>query len=281
ASCFNCPHDGMKRARKYLPLDLLNKLAGEYAAGDDVSWVLSGMGEPLLHPEIANMLHMLAKFPVTMQTSLQKLPEAPDFPWFAADHVRISTDALARDDFAKVRPGCNWENIEKFLAFARERKRAFPDQFPEIGISMLRHFHTENHLQPFLRYWKQVARPVFRENFFRWPFDMPAEPVQWYQVLGEAEYGRPGSHTSMVDFTPVKRRPCRHALLSATVLSDGSVTICPYDFEGAHALGNIHEQAMKQIWSSPAAESFRQQHLQMKFAENLPCSSCRDWYHPL
>lgn len=281
AACFNCPHENMQRERKYLPPDLANSLIAEFSAGDDVSWVLSGMGEPLLHPHIATILQGLAVFPVTMQTSLQQLPKVPDFPWFALDHLRISTDALAREGFDQTRPGCSWDNIEQFLAFAREQKKAFPDRFPETGISMLRHLHNEFHLQPFLRYWKQVSKPVFRENFFRWPFDMPPEPVQWYQILGEAEYGRQGSRTSKVDFTPVKRRPCRHALLSATVLADGSVTICPYDYEGVHALGNLHEQTLRQIWKSPAAEAFRRQHLQMKFTESLPCSSCRDWYHPL
>ncbi|MBU1109279.1 MAG: SPASM domain-containing protein [Candidatus Riflebacteria bacterium] len=281
ASCFNCPHSNMQRERKYLSLDLAKRFISEFSAGDDVSWVFAGMGEPLLHPDLAAMLKMVARFSVSLQTSLQLLPEDPDFPWFSLDHVRVSTDSLAKDDFDKVRPGCNWENIEKFLAFAREQKKAFPDKFPEIGISMLRHLHTEAHQLQFLRYWKQVVKPVYRENFFRWPFDLAPEPVQWYQILGEAEYGRQDSRSSKVDFTPVKRRPCRHALLSATVLANGDITICPYDFEGRHVFGNLEEQSLKQIWNSHAAEKFRFQHLEMMFSDDLPCGSCRDWYHPI
>ncbi|HAE39063.1 MAG TPA: hypothetical protein DCG57_10555 [Candidatus Riflebacteria bacterium] len=280
-ACFNCPHENMQREHLYLPADLADKLVAEFSPGDDIGWVLSGMGEPLLHPDIAEMLRVLAGFPLTMHTSLQQLPEQPDFPWFALDQLRISTDSLAKESFDQTRPGCSWENIEKFLAFAREQKKANPDRFPETGISMLRNLQTEVQLQPFLRYWKQVCKPVFREHFFRWPFDLQPEPVQWYQILGEAEYGRQGSRTSVVDFTPVKRRPCRHALLSATILANGAVTICPYDYEGTHALGSLNQQTLRQIWQSPFAQDFRQQHLQMKFAENLPCSSCRDWYHPL
>jgi len=280
-SCFNCPHNSMQRVKTQLASDVFDRLAEEYSQGDDVRWVMSGMGEPLRHTGIAGMLRKISRFQVSMHTSLQVLPEDIDFPWATLDHIRISTDALAREDFDNVRPGCSWENIEKFLAFARERKKAFPDQFPEVGISMLRHRQTEHRQQAFLRYWKQVTSPVFRENFFRWPFDLPPDPVQWFQILGEAEYGSPGSRTSMVDFTPVKRRPCRHALLSATVLADGSVTICPYDYEGRHAIGNLADRSLKEIWSSSVAKDFRQQHLQMQFNDNLPCKDCRDWYHPL
>ncbi len=280
-SCFNCPYNSMQCRRSLMPVQIFDRLLADFSAGDDVSWVLSGMGEPLRHSGLADVLQKLRGYHVSLHTSLQVLPEGPDFPWDAIDHLRISTDALARDDFDKVRPGCSWENIEKFLAFARERKKAAPDRFPEIGISMLRHHHTEQRQQAFLRYWKKVASPVFRENFFRWPFDLPPDPVQWFQILGEAEYGRPGSRTSNVDFTPVKRRPCRHALLSATVLSDGSVTICPYDYEGRYTFGNLADSSLKDIWNSLPVRDFRQQHLQMKFNDSLPCNGCRDWYHPL
>jgi len=280
-SCFNCPHSSMQRAVTRMSSKTFNRLFEDYSAGDDVRWLISGMGEPLLHPDIADMLTRLGNFQVTLHTSLQTLPDNPDFPWNALDHLRISTDALSREGFDLVRPGCNWENIEKFLTFARELKKAMPDKFPEIGISMLRHKYTENQQLAFLKYWKQVTSPVFRENFFRWPFDMPPEPVQWYQILGEAEYCRPGSRTSKVDFTPVKRRPCRHALLSATVLSDGSVTICPFDYEGRHASGNLNNQSLRDIWNSPAAREFRQRHLQLQFNGVQPCTECRDWYHPL
>lgn len=278
-SCFNCPHNSMQRAVAHIQTGTFNRLVEDYSDGDDVRWLISGMGEPLLHPDIADMLRRLGNFQVSLHTSLQILPDNPDFPWSALDHLRISTDALSREGFDQVRPGCNWENIEKFLTLARERKKAMPDKFPEIGISMLRHQLTENQQLAFLRYWKQVTSPVFRENFFRWPFDLPPEPVQWYQILGEAEYGRPGSRTSKVDFTPVKRRPCRHALLSATVLADGSVTICPFDYEGRHAFGNLNNQSLRDIWNAPAAKEFRLRHLQLQLVQ--PCAECRDWYHPL
>lgn len=281
ADCFACPHAKMQRPRSFLPMPFVEQLAGEFAPGDDVSWLVSGMGEPLLHEGIAEILRLLSAFRLTLHTSLQKLPEPAEFPWFAIDHLRMSIDALAREDFEKSRPGCSWDNIEKFLAFARERKKAFPDKFPEIGVTMLRHAMTEGALQPFLRYWKQVAKPVFRENFFRWPFELPPEPVQWFQILGEAEYGHLGSRTSQVDFTPVRRRPCRHALLTATVLADGSVTICPFDHEGRYAYGDLKKQTLKEIWHLAATSELRQKHLLMEFSDNLPCASCRDWYHPL
>lgn len=279
ASCYACVYPQMQRPRVMMTQDIFAAVLDAFKPGDDCRWIFSGMGEPLLNPFLAGMISSTAAFSSMLVTSLQKLP-GEEFPLAALDQIRISADGLAEEDFMQKRPGCSWKNIELFLNLARARKRADPDRFPEIGISCVRHGMTEGQMQAFINYWKQVVKPVFRDNFFRWPFDQQPEQVQWYQILGEAVYGGMRRKTSRVDFKPVRRRPCRNALLGVTVLSDGRVTICPYDFEGRYAYGDIRKDRLRDIWLSEVARSFRSRHLQAA-PDMEPCSACGDWYHPI
>lgn len=279
AKCFNCGHATMQRPVDFLDKSIFARTVEQFTSHREVRWNFSGMGEPLLHPDLSCMVNSCRGFAAGLQTSLQVMPAA-DFPFAALSHVRISLDALEADSFARLRPGCSWQNVESFLSLAREQKKAAPEAFPEIGVAFLRHGLNEDRQQAFLSYWKQVVKPVFRENFFRWPFQSAPEPVQWYQILGESIYASARGRSARVDFTPVKRRPCRHALLSTTILADSSITICPYDVEGRFSMGNLKLSSILDIWQTQEYQDFRQQHLRMQFADALPCGSCQDWYHP-
>lgn len=280
ASCFACVYPQMQRDKMLMTPEIFAKITDSFAPGDDCRWVFSGMGEPLLNPFIGQMVAKTSQFSSMLITSLQKPPVA-DFPYYALDQIRISTDALTEEDFRQRRNGCAWKNIENFLELARARKQGSTEAFPEIGVSCLRHLLSETQLQAFINYWKQVVRPVFREHFFRWPFDAPSEAIQWFQILGEAEFLKAHTRTSLVDFTPVRRRPCRNATLSLTVLSDGSVTVCPYDFEGKHVFANVKDASLKEIWHSETARNFRKKHLQLQLETMTDCQNCSDWYHPV
>jgi len=280
AGCFNCAANVDSRDQKFLELQKLQLAADELDELRDSRWVFAGTGEPLKHPEIAQMAKAVSRYNSMLVTSLMVLP-SEGFPMGALDQIRISIDALEPDGFALSRPGCSWQNVEGFLATARELKQTAPDRFPELGVTFLRQANNENRQQAFLSYWKQVVKPIFKDNFFKWPFEAPVDPVQWYQITGESEQASEKGRTAVVDFTPVKRRVCRHAMLSTTILADGRVTICPFDYSGRFAMGSLNDSSLMEIWLSDHYRDFRAGHLEMKWSDNLPCAKCRDWYHPL
>ncbi len=280
AACTGCVYPAMQRPKIIMTPEIFGRVRAAFVPGDDCRWVFSGCGEPVLNPFLADMAASVADFSAMLVTSLQKLPPE-GFPVAVFDQIRISVDALAEDDFLKRRPGCSWKNVESFLNFARAGKVAAPDNFPEVGVSFLRQAVSENQQQAFLNYWKQVVKPVFKDHFFKWPFDSAPEAVQWYQIIGDATFAGARARTSKVDFTPVRRRPCRNAVLSLTVLSDGRISACPYDFEGRMIIGDIKQNSLKDIWSSEPARRFRQHHLKLELASETICSRCTDWYHPV
>lgn len=279
ARCLSCPNSTLERKAGLMPVATVKKLVDGCAYPQESRFVFSGIGEPFLNPALSDMVAMTAESSSMLVTSLQKIPP-DDFNYSALDQIRISVDALESKKFDQNRSGCSWKNIESFISLAASKKAALPAGFPEVGVTFVSHGENEGGGRDFLNYWKKVAKPVFQEHFFKWPFDQAPEKIQWFQILGENSFLGKIEKTSKIDFTPVRRRPCRHALLSVTILWDGSVTICPFDSEGRVKIGNIHERTLAEIWQSPEAEKIRASQLTLS-EQDLPeiCATCKDWYH--
>lgn len=279
ASCLHCPQPHLRRPHELMLPETFEKILNKIKRIEGLRWVFSGMGEPLANPGLGAMVELVKEWHLTLHTSLNEgLPDA--FPWEHVDLVRISVDALDAAQFDAVRPGCSWESVERFLAAAAARKAEAPDRWPEIGVSLLKHRENEAAAGPFLKYWKQVCTPVFRSSFFTWPADAPPQKVQWFQILGAAEYLGAVEYAGTVRYAPLNRRPCPHALLGIHILQDGTIARCPYDIEGAHGWGNLGtKESFEEAWNGDAWRRFRREHLDLNVSEVSPCHRCQDWYH--
>jgi hypothetical protein len=260
-------------------MPLFDRLAADLAPIDDLQWVFSGLGEPFAHPDLAAMVNRLANRHTSLATSLSTLPPT-DFPWKFLDQVRVSVDAVEQGLFGLLRPGCSWTALETFLQEAGARKSADPEGEPDIGVSLVKHPGNDGQAMTFLNYWKQVCRPVFRNQFFRWPTDLPPERVQWFQILGYSRYLESLADPGKTQYTPLKRRCCQHALLRMQVLQDGTLARCRFDAEGSWAWSKATpETPVLDLWKSEGAREFRRRHLRREFDATPPCASCQDWYH--
>lgn len=281
AECFSCPKNKLERKTGLMPLQTFSKACSEFEKTSEARFVFSGYGEPLLNPALSDMIALVSSSSSMLITSLQQMPDS-NFSFSGLDQLRISVDALEAKGFEQKRPGCNWKNIEQFIGTFSDLKAQQPDKYPELGVTMVRHGLGEKDSLAFLNYWKKVTTPPYQQWFFRWPFSMKPDKIQWYQILGENTFARQLPKTSNIDFTPVKRRPCKHALTSISILWNGDLSACPFDFQGKMILGNIKEQSLMEIWLSDKARAIRQAHLSQNLSE-LPeiCAACTDWYHNL
>ena len=287
ASCDGCPNATLKRNKCNLSAKEFEKAISDIQ-DKDMRIVFSGIGEPLLNNELIEMLKMTSDFCTILQTSLQIMPDE-DFPFEYLDHIRISVDADIESGFKRLRKGCSWQNIENFIEKASELKTSYDTKFPEIGLDFLRRGSSEADILPFLKKWKKICKPVFKSDFFTWPYDTKPSKISWYQISGQSDFCGSSKNTSTVSFEPFKRRPCRNAF-SLTVLSDGRVTGCPFDAEGdKFCLGNIKENTLMEIWKSQNAKEWRNKHLlkdwiatKSSTARNDDfdyCKNCHDWHN--
>ncbi len=278
ATCVHCPNPGLKRPRGKMSLETFQKLRAGVMTVDDARWVFSGIGEPLLNPFLPDMLRQTADRHSMLVTSLHPGIQK-GFPFDALDQLRISVDALEQSFFDRIRTGCSWPMIETFIKEFAPLKAKAPNSLPEVGVTMVKHRTSGKFGLDFLHYWKKVCTPVFKQHFFRWPPSMPQEMVQWYQVLGASDFLGSIRNPVEVPYTPLKRRPCRHALVGMHVLWDGRLALCPFDTEGAWSAGSLSTASPLDLWRSTDAAGLRKAHLEMRYPENLPCGNCQDWYH--
>ncbi len=279
ANCHGCPNPSLKRPRGMMLPQTFSNIFEPLKGFEDIKIEFSGIGEPLLNANLPQMVKLSEKWRSMLITSLHHLP-SEDFPFECLNNLRVSVDALEQETFAMVRNGCSWNNVQETLSSLFKRKVKNPENEPEIGVSFLKHPLNDRHAQPFLNYWKRVVTPVFQQNFFKWPFDSDPEKVQWFQILGFNEKLGADFQKPELSYTPVKRRSCRYALLSMTVLWNGDVVSCPFDTEGQLKFGNVNEKNVLEIWNSSEMKKFRGQHLIQDYSQNEFCANCKDWYHP-
>jgi MoaA/NifB/PqqE/SkfB family radical SAM enzyme len=259
---------------------LFERILSDLQGDHDMEWVFSGMGEPFEHPRLAAMVSALKGRRVRIETSLQPSPPE-DFPWKSLSHLRISVDALEETWFSQMRPGCQWNHVERFVAIMAERKRQDPDHWPSIGVTLVKHRLNDSVALAFVKYWKKVTNAPFHSLFFQWPVDQPPANMQWFQVLGVSDFLGRIPWDGVIRYTPLNRRACRHGLLNMMIQQNGVIPICRFDIEGSHSLGclAVAGEGPMAIWKSDSAREFRRRLLRREYQEERPCRTCMDWYH--
>lgn len=278
--CTACPQPALKRERGLLAQPLFERVVSDFGGEPEIDWVFSGMGEPFEHPRLGEMVSALRGRRVRLETSLQPSPPE-DFPWEALSHLRISVDALEESWFGKMRPGCDWKRIERFIASAAEKKRENPNGWPAIGVSFLKHRANDQVGLSFVKYWKKVTIAPFHANYFLWPVDQLPDTVQWFQVLGVSDFLGGMPWEGAIRYTPLNRRSCRHGLLNMTIQQDGRVALCRFDHEGRYGLGRVDAtgDGPMALWKSDGMREFRRRLITGDYSDAQPCRTCMDWYH--
>lgn len=85
----------------------------------------------------------------------------------------------------------------------------------------------------------------------------------------------------VVDFTPLKRCPCRQVAYGLMVLADGTVVPCQQDFNGKLAVGNLRETDLVTLWNSAPMQRLQRDQREGRYETNPLCARCRDWFIPM
>src|SRR3990170_1278053 len=70
-------------------------------------------------------------------------------------------------------------------------------------------------------------------------------------------------------------QPCRILWNQLTVLWNGDVTPCFYDFDGKSIVGNVNKNSLAEIWNTPEMVRFRKHHLSGNYKKVTCCQNCQ------
>ena len=271
--CPECAIGGGKVSRKRgcLDFDSFKVIADKIRPFADYVY-LHLWGEPFLNKDIFRIIHYASEFARThISTNAQMVTQemAEELIRSGVSDLLLSIDGLSQEVYEKYR---RYGSVSKALqvlewlqeynlkyygitAFTQKSRRLLRRFFPSLrqrGVNISPQFivfkHNQHEMRSFGKYCRRLGlKPAFKAPYF-------LDGVQL--VHGDD----PKYHRSRFrDLASVSEAmtTCSSPRDGFTILLDGSVVGCCYDYNGTYVFGNIFKQEVLEIWNSPGYREFR------------------------
>jgi MoaA/NifB/PqqE/SkfB family radical SAM enzyme len=295
---FNIPTPG-NRTVQDIPFSLFKKACEELRAMGTAELVLTGEGEPLLHPRIFDLISTAKRmgFKVTLFTNGTLLDEAKVRALIESrlDTVMVSLWSCSPEEYEYNYPGTNPDYFQKVVSglkllstMEREQKANLPsvvlyhpiNHYNHEKISRMVELANETgcralNFSPFVDYRGKLA-----------PYAVsPVEEKRLCDTLVQIKKQLTSlSLKQNIDETLLRYRigeavwdklPCYVAWFHARIKVDGTVVPCG---QYAFSLGSLEQSRFREIWNGEAFRVFRKQALSRKgltsIAKTCECGFC-------
>ena len=248
--------------RPGLTIEQAKSLFAELAGLDDTRLTFAGLGDPLLHPDFFELIHLAheqAGVAIHVETDLHAVDAYAVARLAAApvDVVSVHLPALTPETYAAVMGVDGYiavmENLRAFLAARQDR-----------------------------------AVPILAPTFTKCPRNL-AEMEPWYDqwlraagcavVRGPSDFAGLIPDVAVSDTSPPKRHACTRLSSRITLLSDGRMVSCEEDAAGRQTLGQIGKDSLQNVWRKRAG-ALREDHREGRWNDHPLCGKCRAWHRP-
>ena len=240
--CKFCVSKQANRKRGYMSEDVFDKIckqADKYGAKGIrfLRW-----GEPLLHPDIANMIKKANDYKllthITTNGSLLTRELSEKLVDNGLDSIIISMQGLDKEEYTKLR-GNNYnkmiEGLNNILKARGNKKN------PYITISTTITDENQDDIDKFKEKWLKKVDDV-------------SIGYTWFKRL---ENKKPV--TEFID--RAKKLPhlfkCQEVMIKLSIDWDGTVSPCCLDYNQQLSIGNINDNTLKELWKSEDVKSIR------------------------
>ncbi|MEW5766367.1 MAG: radical SAM protein [bacterium] len=303
-NCIICPRTSkMTRETGYMDFDLFKKIIDETSAS---SVHFSGLGEPLLHPNVLEMFAYAKDkgLEVGLWTNGLNLDEKFSRDIIEKgllDYIILGLDAATKETYAKIKGVDLFDkavyNITKFLELKREllkdAPRVYGTRKPLVGIQIVKMKENEAEIEQFMERWdfQEKAKKMINYRNGVQQKDSRVNVELWetlYEKFLPVEYAIIGHFNnfcgqiedrSVVDVTPLKRFPCKQLKAGLSVLWNGDAVHCRQDFNGEYSFGNLKGQALEEIIESKRLKGICQIHKNKNYKRLPLCANCKEWYY--
>lgn len=257
--CIMCPQRGeMTRKKGMMKLGTFKKIIDKISAwGPKIN--LYHSGEPLLHPDIFEMIKYAAENNcyVNLATNGTLLDKEKSLKLIDSglDELRFSFDGASREVYEKIRVGASFENVNENILIFLEKKKIRKSKKPKVVIEIILMEETKKHIDSFLERFKILKVDEVRFRTL----------VDWAGKLKISEISKPeDSHYKL----------CCHPWFSVAILWNGLAVPCCYDFNALYIYGDVKINNFFDTWNSVKAKSLRELFVYKKVEEINLCRSC-------
>lgn len=266
--CPMCPH-GIPDAWKpdydhqWMPFELFQRVVDEGARLGLRSVRLNQLNEPLMRKDLETFVAYLKNagiidIHINTNGSLLTRKRSAQLIEAGLTQLRVSIDASSAATFSVVRAGGNYyavvKNVRDFIDVRRDMQR----RLPLLRVSFVRTAENEHELAAFFEQWKETADYYAVSDYANWA----------------PESEKAGRHFPSTSMERVSAFRCPQPWQRATVYANGDVFPCCSETGRRHALGNVQEQSLAEIWKSPAVEGMRQLHKEGRWRDDPVCQVC-------
>lgn len=252
-NCIMCVRKVMKRPIGFMDFDLYRKIIDQISPYVELIY-LHGLGEPLFHPKIFEMVHYAKthglNVGISTNATLLTKEKSQKLIDSGLDYLIIALDAARPETFKKVRGGNNFKvvvsNTKQFLKLKKQTGRG-----PFTVLQFVKNSLNLNEVEEFRKQWRNQGAEVIR-----------VKPV--IDLLREGQL-------------PKKvKRPCYYIWRQLNMIGwNGKiVTPCCMDTNGDYNLGDVTTQTIKEIWNSPKMIALRKLHAQDRWQKSPLCANC-------
>jgi MoaA/NifB/PqqE/SkfB family radical SAM enzyme len=289
-------------------------LTGLAAERNEVSFFFGGFGEPLMHPNIVEMVEKAgrvgSKVELITNGILLDADLAASLIESGLNTLWISLDGASAESYSDVRMSNSLGGVLKNIATYREQYRRLQGEEPDIGVVFVAMKRNFEELPALIR--QSIRLGISRymvTNILPYTPEMCGEVLYRRsvdRVSGNPSPWNPNIHMPEIDINPSTRetllkmrsiqpggptdkRDCCPFIeqRSTSVAWDGSVSPCLallhshtsylFDIQRSvkhYHLGNVNERPLSEIWLSEEYSRFRQKVDEFDFAPCTICASC-------
>ncbi len=212
--CDDCPQTVLNRPSKDMDKEVFEKIVDKFSDFTPF-FVLSGYGEPTLHPHIVDFIRYAKEKNVTricLETNGTHLDKS-----FIQQLIDVKLDILLINIDAYDMFSCaNTESLlpsERLINDIRSLKNERQVSYPFIALQTVNRKSTQSRVN---------------YNFNRWQYIVDAVVIQPFN-----DYCNTFDKTELINMSPINQSHlCKKTMNNLAVLSDGNATLCKQKFDG-------------------------------------------------
>lgn len=257
--CSICPYTKMKRKRGFISWETL-RIVIEESVGKSKICFFMGFGEPLMHPEIFDMIKYieLSGISVYLSTNSMLLSDETAHKLFDTGLTRLylPLSSMIKEVYENIRIGADFEtvvnNIDECIRIRRIRKYA-KTRIIVVSIAMK---ETIEELGAIKRKYEPMLKGI-----------------GGVELKGYCTYSGAVDDRSVPGF---KSPPgfCTMTNYAINIYWNGDVVVCCNDYDWFTPIGNVHSCGIEKIWDSSLYERYRKSIRERSFFSNDFCKRC-------
>jgi radical SAM protein with 4Fe4S-binding SPASM domain len=257
----------MTRKIQHMDMTLFKKIIDGSARHTEFVW-LHHFGDPLLDKNIFDQISYAKSRGVHVGISTNATTLTVDrskrLIESKLDLLHVSLDGINQDTYSYYRgKNADYDLAVKNIEQYRIQKLDLKSSFPYTVLSMIKMDRNKDQVDQFIKTWsKEGIDKVDIKSFTT--FEGSIDPALSTDYLNYANYLKSGGLI----------HGCYFPWSSITVLADGRVVPCCYDYDGKYVLGDLNHEPISSIWNGEKMRQLRSDHITGDYSKNTLCKNC-------